>query len=208
MNRVRQAVPIVTSFLLLVAAIAAPFGAVAVADTPTASIDQVAVYQGVTANDLFEVYTNAEKHSAATHPASGEMKFVDPSSGEIFPDAKVGLELQGFYLPDGTPGLTAKVLEIQEGERIVLEWINFAWQLATSSAPSNTPSILTLEFRDNTVGAEIVMHHEGVPAYEVSITPSPFKAEGEVAPLSEIVRVHWELIYWQPMRAYLQSRES
>ena len=181
-------------------------GAPALAGTQTGSIEQVAVYRGATRHQLFEIYANAEKHSAATHKASGQVAFVNPATGERHSEAKVGLELHGFHSPDGTPRLVGKVLEIQKGERIVLEWINSAWKLAIDpSEISNLPSIVTLEFHDNTVGAEIVLTQINVPAYQVSMPSSPFSPKGEVGPLVEIVRVHWELTYWQPIRRYLSN---
>ena len=73
---------------------------------------------------------------------------------------------------------------------------------------SSIPSILVLEFKDNTVGAEVVMTQIDVPAYPIHMAESPFSATGELAPLSEIVRVHWELAYWQPIRRYLQERKK
>ena len=178
-----------------------------VLSTVTDTITQVAVYHGATSQGLFEIYTNAEKHTAATHPGSGQVRFFDSETGIDYENAKPGLEMNAFYLPDGTPGLVGKVLDIIDNQRVVLEWINFAWNAALEPAKiSDAPSILALEFRDNTVGAEIIMTHIGVPSYEVNVTPSPFNPEGEVGPLSEIVRVHWELLYWQPIREYLQSQ--
>ncbi|MBV7328131.1 hypothetical protein KFU94_07695 [Chloroflexi bacterium TSY] len=174
--------------------------------TATDTITQVAVYHGATSQELFEIYTNAEKHTAATHPGSGQVRFFDSETETDYDNAEPGLEMNAFYLPDGTPGLVGKVLDIIENRRVVVEWINFAWNAALDPAEiSDVPSILALEFRDNTVGAEIIMTHIGVPSYEVSVTPSPFNPEGEVGPLSEIVRVHWELLYWQPIREYLKS---
>ena len=105
------------------------------------------------------------------------------------------------------PGLVAKVLEIQKDERIVLQWINAAWTLAlTESETSDVPSIVSLEFTDTTVGADIILTQIGVPTYQIAMTSSPFNPHGEVGPLSEIIRVHWELAYWQPIRRYLASR--
>jgi hypothetical protein len=78
------------------------FATTAFAETPTASIKQVAVYQGATRHQLFEIYADAKKHSAATHPASGEIRFVDPETGKNYPRARVGLRLEGFYQPPGS----------------------------------------------------------------------------------------------------------
>ena len=177
------------------------------ADTPTASIKQVAVYHDTSRHELFEIYANTKQHTAATHPASGTIRYVDPTTGKLHSTAQVGLELQGFYLANGEPGLVAKVLEIQKDERIVLQWINAAWTLAlTESETSDVPSIVSLEFTDTTVGADITLTQIGVPTYQIAMTSSPFNPHGEVGPLSEIIRVHWELAYWQPIRRYLASR--
>ena len=179
----------------------------ALADTGTAAIKQVSVYQGASASTLFNIYTNAKQHSAATHPASGDIKFVDTETGKAYAAAKVGLELQGFYGPDGKPQLVAKVLEIHQDKRIVMQWINSAWKLATDKSQiSDMPSLLVLEFKDNTIGAEIILTQVGVPSYQAAMSSSPFNAGGEVGPLSEIIRVHWEMAYWQPIRHYLANR--
>ena len=138
----------------------------------TTTIRQVAVYHGATATQLFELYTTSATHSAATHPASGQVRWVDRDTGDEHPVARVGLSMEGFFLPDGQPGLTTEVIALEPGRRIVQRWINFAWQLATSAQPSDRPSILDLEFRDNTVGAEIVSTQARLPTYEIDLTPS------------------------------------
>lgn len=174
----------------------------------TTTIRQVAVYHDASAQQLFELYTTSASHSAATHAASGQVRWVDPDTGEEAPVAQVGLSMEGFYLPDGQPGLTTQVIALEPGRRITQRWINFAWQLATSATPSDRPSILDLQFRDNTAGAELVLTQARLPTYEIDLSPSPFNPNGEQGPLSEIVRVHWELLYWQPIRRYLLDRES
>ena len=85
---------------------------------------------------------------------------------------------------------TAPIFLFLFDERIEMEWINFAWQAAVDQSQiSDTPSNLVLEFRDNTVGAEIVMTHTGVPSYEVSLNPSPFNPKGELSSFI-ILRLH------------------
>jgi len=169
----------------------------------TTRIEQVAVYHNTTPEQLFDLYTNAETHSAATHPASGNVTWVDPTTGDEHQTAAVGLVFEGFPLPNGQPGLTAEVLNLDPGKRIVQKWINFAWNLGTTTPPSTRPSRLELEFRSNTVGAEIRLTQTRLPTFEIDLNPSPFNPNGEQGPLSEIVRVHWELLYWQPIRQYL-----
>ena len=76
----------------------------------------------------------------------------------------MALELRGFPGPDGKPALIGKVLELEEGEKIVLQWKTSEWKLAVDPTQvSDQPSILTLEFRDNTVGAEIVLTQTKTP---------------------------------------------
>lgn len=191
----------------LIVAVALMFSTTVNAERSSAStITQVAVYHNADSHQLYDIIIDAEKHTEATHPASGIVTYVDPETGKSHSKAQVGFDLNGFYLPDGTPGLTARVLELQPGKRIVFSWINAAWQLA--STPSNItgmPSILVLEFKDNSVGAEVIMTQIDVPTYQIHMAQSPFNAAGETATLSEIIRVHWELAYWQPMRRYLLS---
>ena len=127
---------------------------VANASSSASTIRQVAVYHEATSQQLYDVFTDAKLHSAATHPASGKIQFIDPDTGKSHSRAAVGYELRGFYLPDGAPGLVGKVLELQPGKRVA------------------------------------------------------FSATGELAPLTEIIRVHWELAYWQPIRSYLLGRNK
>lgn len=195
---------VIAAGLLATDGVLAPDGALA-AHRQVTSIHQTAVYQGATPQDLYDVYTTAATHSEATHPASGEVRWVDPRTGEEHPSAAEGLVLEGFPLPDGSPGLTAPVVELVPGRKIVQRWITFAWQLAQNRPPSTVPSTLKLEFRANTAGAEVVLTQRGLPTYEIDLTPSPFNPSGEQGPLSEIVRVHWELFYWQPIRRYLSA---
>jgi hypothetical protein len=174
----------------------------------TTRIQQVVVYHGATPQQLFDLYTNSSSHSAATHPASGDVRWVDPVTGDEHEAAAVGLVMEGFPLPNGSPGLTAEVIGLVPGKRIVQSWINFAWQLPTKARPSSRPSMLTLDFRANTVGAEIRLKQARLPTYDIDLTPSPFTPNGEQGPLSEIVRVHWELLYWQPIRRYLLDQAA
>ncbi|MBL4784482.1 MAG: hypothetical protein JKY49_03545 [Cohaesibacteraceae bacterium] len=190
----------------LVLAVAIMFSSPAIAQSSSAStIKQVAVYHKTSSQELYDIIVDADKHTAATHPASGNVKYIDPATGKSHAKAQVGFDLNAFFLPDGTPGLVARVLEIQPGKRIVFSWINVAWQIANTPSDITTmPSIVVLEFKDNTVGAEVIMTQVDVPAYQIHMARSPFSENGETAPLSEIVRVHWELAYWQPIRKYLE----
>ena len=182
---------------------------VANASSSASTIRQVAVYHEATSQQLYDVFTDAKLHSAATHPASGKIQFIDPDTGKSHSRAAVGYELRGFYLPDGAPGLVGKVLELQPGKRVVMDWKNAAWRLAVDKSEiSSMPSILVLEFKNNSIGAEVIMTQIDVPSYPIHMTESPFSATGELAPLSEIIRVHWELAYWQPIRSYLLGRNK
>jgi len=111
--------------------------------------------------EIYEAFVNAKKHSAFTgSKATGE--------------GKVGGKFTAW---DGY--ISGKFLELDEGRKIVQEWITTEWP------EGYPPSRFELTFREAKDGTEISMVHSDVPAEQA----------GEV-------EEGWNEFYWKPLEAY------
>lgn len=81
--------------------------------------------------------------------------------------------------------ITGKILELDEGKKIVQEW-------ATSEWPSGyPPSILQLTFKPKGGKTELVMVHSKVPAEQV-----------------EMYTEGWVESYWDPLKEYFSRKRE
>ncbi len=97
-------------------------------------------FNGATAADLFEIYTNSQKHSAIH---GGAETTITKNEGET------------FSLLNGN--LTGKNLKIVSGRMIVQSWRGNIWE------EEDPDSIVTLIFSDTEEGAKIELVHAGTP---------------------------------------------
>ena len=115
----------------------------------------------------FEVYqalVDAKKHSAFTGSrATGE--------------EKVGGKFTAW---DGY--ISGKFLELEEGKRIVQEWVTTEWP------EGYPPSHLELTFREVKTGTEVSMIHSDVPEEQ-----------------AEDLKEGWNEFYWKPLRDYFKK---
>lgn len=115
--------------------------------------------------EVYEAYMDAKKHSEFT----GSKATSDP---------KVGGEFTAW---DGY--ISGKNLELEEGRRIVQEWVTTEW-------PEDfAPSRLELTLKKVRGGTEISMVHSGVPADQADDV-----AEG------------WNEFYWEPLKEYSKNK--
>jgi uncharacterized protein YndB with AHSA1/START domain len=167
-------------------------------------ITQSAQFMGCSARKLYEAYMSSAEHAAMTVDGTYATTFRRPGEGDV-ETGGVGDQLRaiGPAGPDGTPqySVGATVLELIPDRLIVMSWKNKAWGLALDpSEVTELPSTLVLTFRDNFAGAEIRLDQANVPNYKVQIEET-----GEIGALSEIVELHWSLLYWDPMRRYFAT---
>jgi activator of HSP90 ATPase len=114
--------------------------------------------------EVYEAFVDAKKHSTFTgSKATGK--------------GKVG---EKFTAWDGY--ISSKFLELEEGKKIVQEWITTDWPKAYP------PSRFELTFKQVKVGTEILMTHSGVPAEQV-----------------EDIKEGWNEFYWKPLKEYFKK---
>jgi hypothetical protein len=167
-------------------------------------IVQTAHFPGVSPETLYHAYLSSSEHSAMTadsRPAS----FSRHTVGEVA-SGQEGDELRafGFTGSDGQTqfSLVARVLQLVPGKVIVLSWKNHAWNCALDQGEvTNLDSTVILTFQKNLTGAEIHLMQANVPDYKVHLPET-----GEIGSLGSIVNTHWNLLYWEPMRRYFQTR--
>lgn len=114
--------------------------------------------------EIYEAFVNAKKHSAFTgSKATGE--------------GKVGGKFTAW---DGY--ISGKFLELDEGKKIVQEWITTEWP------EGYPPSRFELTFREVKDGTEVLMVHSDVPAEQA----------GEL-------EEGWNESYWKPLKTYFKE---
>lgn len=104
------------------------------------SIQQTVHFKGTTAAELFNIYTNPEKHSAIHGGAETK---ITKEEGDT------------FSLMNGN--LTGRNLKIVPNRMIVQTWRGNIWK------EDDPDSILTLIFSDTKDGAQIEMIHAATP---------------------------------------------
>lgn len=166
-------------------------------------ISQTAHFPDLTPERLYGAFLSAKDHAAMTADGRQQVVYRQPD-GSPTDDPQAGDRLFAF----GQPGsdweveyrLTAQLLELIPGERIVMAWRTAAWDAAVDAANSAGPSVVVLRFASNIVGAEIHLDQVGVPAYVIDLPDT-----GEHGHLDSIVNTHWNLLYWEPMRQYFAT---
>ena len=114
--------------------------------------------------EIYEAFVNAKRHSAFTgSKATGE--------------GKVGGKFTAW---DGY--ISGKFLELDEGKKIVQEWITTEWP------EGYPPSRFELTFREVKDGTEVLMVHSDVPAEQA----------GEL-------EEGWNESYWKPLKTYFKE---
>ncbi len=114
--------------------------------------------------EIYTAFVNAKKHSAFTgSKATGE--------------GKVGGKFTAW---DGY--ISGKFLELDEGKKIVQEWITTEWP------EGYPPSRFELTFREVKEGTEVLMVHSDVPAEQA----------GEL-------EEGWNESYWKPLKTYFKE---
>jgi uncharacterized protein YndB with AHSA1/START domain len=169
-------------------------------------IVQTAQFMGATAAQLYKAYLSSAEHARMTVNGTLAATFHRPTEGDVA-TGRAGDELRAFGMP-GSDGqldysLHAKILELVPNRLIVLSWKNKVWDLALDADDrTELASTVILTFADNFAGAEIRLSQVNVPNYKVKVPDTV-----EVGPLSEIVNAHWTLLYWEPMRRYVQQQQ-
>jgi len=166
-------------------------------------ISQTAHFSGLTPERLYNAFLSAKDHAAMTADGRQHVTYQRPD-GKPTDDPQTGDRLLAFGQPAGDGAveyrLTARLLDLVPGERIVMAWRTAAWDAATGAATGPATSIVVLRFASNIAGAEIRLDQAGIPAYEVHLPDT-----GERGPLESIVNTHWNLLYWEPMRQYFST---
>lgn len=117
--------------------------------------------------EVYQAFMDAKKHSAFT-------------GSKATCDAKVGGK---FTASDGY--ISGKNLELEEGKRIVQEWVTTEW-------PENyPPSRLELSFKKVKGGTELSMVHSDVPAEQ-----------------AEDLKEGWTEFYWKPLKDYFKKERG
>ena len=169
-------------------------------------ISQTAHFPGLTPRRLYDAFLSAGDHAAMIADGRQRVSYQRPD-GSPADGPQAGDRLLAFGQPtgDGTVEyrLTACLLDLVTGERIVMAWRTAAWDAAIGAAPATTDSVVILRFAPTMAGAEILLDQAGVPAYEVYLPDT-----GERGPLESIVNTHWNLLYWEPMRRYFGAPGS
>jgi hypothetical protein len=166
-------------------------------------ISQTAHFPGQTPERLYDAFLSARDHAAMTADGRQHVTYQQPD-GSPASRPQVGDRLLAFGQPAGDGAieyrLTARLLELIPGERIVMAWRTAAWDAAIGASPAAADSVVVVRFAPNVIGAEIRLDQVGVPAYEVHLPDT-----GERGPLESIVNTHWNLLYWEPMRQYFST---
>jgi uncharacterized protein YndB with AHSA1/START domain len=168
-------------------------------------IAQTVQFTGISPETLYTAYLSSREHSAMT-AGSRPACYFRPEVGEVA-HGQEGDELRAFGEadPDGQPhfSLHARIVQLVPGRLIVLAWKNMVWNYALDTSEiTDLDSTVVLTFKQNLAGAEIQLVQANVPDYKVRVPET-----GEIGALSSIVNTHWNLLYWEPMRAYFQKSE-
>jgi len=118
-----------------------------------------------TPSEVYEAIVDARKHSEFT----GSKATCDPRIGGRF------TAWDGY--------ISGKNLVLEEGERIVQEWVTTEWP------EGHPPSRLTLTFKKTKGGTEISMVHSGVPKEQAAD-----------------IKQGWIDFYWQPLKEYFKKQ--
>ncbi len=166
-------------------------------------INQTAHFPGLTPARLYGAFLSAKEHAAMTADGRQHVAYRRPD-GSPADDPQAGDRLFAFGQP-GRAGeveyrLTARLLELIPGERIVMAWRTAAWDAAADPADGAAPSVVVLRFASNIAGAEIHLDQVGVPAYIIDLPDT-----GEHGYLESIVNTHWSRLYWEPMKQYFAT---
>ncbi len=114
--------------------------------------------------EVYEAFVDADKHSEFTGSrATGR--------------GEVGAEFTAW---DGY--ISGRVLELEEGKRLVQEWMTTEWP------EGYPPSRFELTFRDIEGGTEVSMVHSGIPEK-----------------LAEDIGEGWKEYYWKPLKSYFRK---
>jgi activator of HSP90 ATPase len=114
--------------------------------------------------EVYEAFVNSKKHSAFTgSKATGE--------------GKIGAKFTAW---DGY--ISGKFLELDEGKKIVQEWITSEWP------EGYPPSRFELTFRKVKDGTEVLMVHSDGPSEQ-----------------SKELREGWNEFYWKPLKTYFEK---
>ncbi len=117
--------------------------------------------------EVYDAFVDAKKHSAFTgSKATG--------------DGKVGSKFTAW---DGY--ISGKFLELEEGKRIVQEWVTTEWP------EGYPPSHLELTLRETREGTEVSLVHSDVPAEQ-----------------AEDLKEGWNDYYWKPLRDYFKKNDQ
>jgi activator of HSP90 ATPase len=115
-------------------------------------------------SEVYEAFIDAKKHSKFT----GSKATIDPKVGGTF------IAWDGYIM--------GKNLELQDGKRIVQEWVTTEWP------EGYPPSRLELTFTKAKTGTEISMVHSAVPAEQ-----------------ADDVAQGWVEFYWEPLKKYFKK---
>jgi activator of HSP90 ATPase len=103
-------------------------------------IEQEVVFPGISASELFSIYTTSERHSAA-----------------IQSDARISAEIGSPFSAFGENGLSGRMLHVDPGRSLVQTWRANVWNR------DDADSILILNFIDQPTGGAIRLVHANVP---------------------------------------------
>ena len=119
-------------------------------------ISQTAHFPGLTPERLYNAFLSAKEHAAMTADGRQHVIYQRPD-GSPADGPQAGDRLLAFGQPasDGAVEyrLTARLLELVTGERIVMAWRNAAGDAAVSATPATTTSVVVLRFAPNIAGA-------------------------------------------------------
>ena len=127
------------------------------------TIKQRVVIPNARPEDVYRAYVDSQKHAEFTGAAAS----IEPAVGGRF------MAWDGY--------ITGKILELEEGKRVVQEWKTTEWPEGCA------PSRVELEFRAAREGTEITLVHAGVP-------------EEDEAAYDE----GWFEFYWDPMKLHFE----
>lgn len=116
-------------------------------------INQQVRFKGISAAELYDIYTDPDRHGAAVRaPAT-----ITPQVGSEF----------SIFGPDGVKG---RMLYLDPGRIVVQSWRSNAF------IPSDTDSIVTLVFTPTEAGGRIDLCHANVPARLIRNTGDGWRA--------------------------------
>jgi activator of HSP90 ATPase len=127
------------------------------------TIGQKVIVPGIP-NEVYDAFIDAKEHSAFT----GSKATCDPRVGGVF------TAWDGY--------ISGKNLELEEGKRIVQEWVTTEWP------KDYPPSRLELTFKKVKEGTEISMTHSDVPVEQ-----------------ADDIAQGWIDFYWEPLKEYLKK---